>query len=63
MPRTGTSSESELPVTLDWYRQAANWLVGLSTGAIAASLTFMDKLRPVGLVVRVLFVFAGVCFL
>jgi hypothetical protein len=32
-----------LPATLQWYRDGANWIVGLSTGAIAASIAYYDK--------------------
>ncbi|MBO0929428.1 hypothetical protein [Fibrella aquatilis] len=33
-----------LPPTLDWYRQAANWLVGLATGALAVGLSSADHI-------------------
>jgi hypothetical protein len=39
------SSESSLPTTLDWYRQGATWIVGLSTGALAFSVGWLRD-RP-----------------
>lgn len=36
--------EVHLPPTLDWYRQAANWLVGLATGVLAVGLSSADKI-------------------
>jgi len=40
----GDAAET-LPTSLDWYRQAANWLVGLSTGAVALGLTVIGELK------------------
>jgi hypothetical protein len=38
-----TADANALPATLQWYRDGANWIVGLSTGAIAASIAYYDK--------------------
>jgi|SRR6266566_1592342 len=37
-------AQQSLPVTLDWYRQGANWLVGLASGVVAANLALVDKI-------------------
>lgn len=50
-------------MTLEWYRQEANWLVGLSTGAIAAGLGLLDGLAASGVLVRALLTAAGLLFL
>lgn len=53
----------DLPPTLDWYRQAANWLVGLSTGAIAAGVTMSGEIRQAAPVARGLVFPTGLAFL
>lgn len=53
----------ELPTSLDWYRQTVNWMVGLSTGAIAAGVTVVDRLRSQSLTAQWTFVAAGVVLL
>ena len=40
-----TADANALPATLQWYRDGANWIVGLSTGAIAASIAYY-AVRP-----------------
>jgi hypothetical protein len=57
------SDKYELPATLDWYRQGANWLVGLSTGAIAAGLALTDKIQGLGSGSVWLLRLAGLAFL
>lgn len=37
-------STETLPATLSWYRDAANWVVGLSTGGIAGALAYHKDL-------------------
>lgn len=39
------TATNQLPISLDWYRQAASWIVGLSTGAVALSLTAVGELK------------------
>lgn len=52
----------ELPATLAWYRDAANWVVGLSTGAIAAGLMFHEEIHTGGGVAKILFGVSGLLF-
>jgi hypothetical protein len=52
-----------LPVTLDWYRQAANWLVGLSTAAIGAGFSVAGKVRAQTVPIRIVFLASGFAFL
>lgn len=49
--------------TLDWYRQAGNWLVGLSTGAIATGLLLGKEIKAASPKTQGFFMLAGVCFL
>lgn len=52
-----------LPVTLSWYRDAANWVVGLSTGALAAGFTYREPIQSAPPFVRGVFVAAAILFL
>lgn len=47
-------SKVELPETLAGYREAANWLVGLSTAALAGSFALLEKILPAPLATRLL---------
>jgi len=51
-----------LPVSLDWYRSGANWVVGLSTAAIGAGIAFRADLTATATPALVLFVVAGLGF-
>ena len=53
----------ELPETLNWYRESGNWLVGLSTGAIAAGLAFGVDLSSRSQAAFISLIVAGVCFI
>lgn len=44
MAAAGTT-QGELPVTLNWYREAANWLVGLAAAATAGSIALLETVR------------------
>lgn len=48
---------------LNWHREAGNWLVGLSTGAIATGVLMGTQLKPANSWVKAVFVVAGICFL
>jgi hypothetical protein len=50
MPAT---DRSVLPETLAWYRDAANWIVGISTGALAGTLAIRDVFAGAGRPVQV----------
>ncbi|MEP6620184.1 MAG: hypothetical protein ABJE47_12755, partial [bacterium] len=52
----------ELPATLTWYRDAANWMVGLSTGALAAGFAFKTELLSASSTARALFAFGAIAF-
>jgi hypothetical protein len=54
---------SELPVSLPWYRDAANWIVGLSTGAFAGSMAYFDKFVLFDRGSLVVFLLTGAAFL
>jgi hypothetical protein len=54
---------SDLPATLELYRQEANWIVGLSVAAIAAGTGFADRLAQDTMAARILSTMAGLCFL
>ncbi len=56
-------TESKLPTTLGWYRDAANWVVGLSAGALAAAITQIDRVRGAGRGPEAIFVVAAILFL
>ena len=58
-PNTATS---ELPTTLAWYRDAANWIVGLSAGAVAAALAYHREIQSAALGIRISFLAAGLLF-
>ena len=60
---TDESTAPALPTTIDWYRQAANWLVGLSTGALGVGLTLADRVQAQSVWVQRLFLFSGLAFL
>jgi hypothetical protein len=60
---TDGNAAPALPVTIDWYRQAANWLVGLSTGALAVGLTLADRVQAQSVTVQRLFLASGLAFL
>lgn len=62
-PDTGVKKDSPIPETLDWYRQVANWLVGLAVGAVALAPSQADWLRTVGWPVKLLYVLTGICLL
>lgn len=53
----------KLPPTLDWYRQAANWLVGLSTGALAVELSLLETIQKQPSGVKLLFTLTGMMYL
>lgn len=53
----------ELPATLSWYRDAANWVVGLSTGALAAAFAYREDIQAATQTPRVVFVAAAIAFL
>ena len=62
-PAAVAPAAATLPATLDWYRQAANWLVGLSTGAVAIGLTNLERIERSEGHIKVLCGSAGVFFL
>jgi hypothetical protein len=53
----------ELPATLTWYRDAANWIVGLSTAALAAGLTYREEIRAAAQLPRLIFFISALAFL
>lgn len=57
------NTQSSIPATLDWYRQGANWLVGLSTGAVAIGLTNLERIEGSEGHIKILCGLAGVFFL
>lgn len=58
-----TKDKFELPESLDWYRQSANWLVGLASGALAITASLAEKLIAQGRISKILFTFEGLSFL
>jgi len=60
---TDERTASTLPATIDWYRQAANWLVGLSTGALGVGLTLADRVQAQSVWIQRLFLVSGLAFL
>ena len=60
---TNGNTAPALPVTIDWYRQAANWLVGLSTGALGVGLTLADRVQAQSVAVQRFFLLSGLAFL
>lgn len=55
--------ESKLPASLGWYRDAANWVVGLSTGALAAGITQLERIGMAAQPAQVVFALATMFFL
>jgi hypothetical protein len=58
-----TPAATQLPQALGWYRESANWLVGLSVGALAAAANCADKLLKANAFLKVVFMLSGGGFL
>ncbi len=56
------SANSALPTTLGWYRDAANWIVGLSAGAVAAGLAYHHEIQSATSGIRISFLVASLLF-
>src|SRR6266404_8705035 len=56
------ANETKLPETLTWYRDGANWIVALSTGAIAVGFGVRDGLTVGTNLARTAFLLAGLAF-
>ena len=57
-----TAGKNSLPETLSWYRDGANWVVGLSTGALAAGLAYREQLQGTTWQPRAVFIVAAGAF-
>lgn len=56
-------SDSPLPATLDWYRQIANWIVGLAVGALALTPQWAGASTASTWPIRVLSIVTGLLLL
>src|SRR2546428_1116612 len=63
MANASLQAKPALPTTLAWYRDAANWVVGLSTGALAAGLAYRDEIQLAERTPRVVFSLSALAFL
>lgn len=61
MPPSGERTDP--PKSLDWYRQAANWLVGLSTGGLLLMTSLIGDVRDADRWTSLSFALAGLAFL
>jgi hypothetical protein len=55
-----SGSGAQLPQTLGWYRESANWLVGLAAAALATAATFVEKFFAANLFLKLLFTLGGI---
>jgi hypothetical protein len=62
MGSTATPAPNELPATLAWHRDDANWIVGLSTGALAGAIAYKSDIVAAPLVTQVIVLAAVICF-
>lgn len=62
MGSSTTPAPSELPATIAWYRDDANWIVGLSTGALAGAIVYKSDVLSAPPVTQLIILAAVICF-
>src|SRR5262245_19153548 len=55
------SDDAPIPKTLDWYREAANWVVGLATAALGAAFITLGSISKLELIPRLAVIAGGLC--